>query len=262
MRHAVAAVLIFSPLTSAPLPAQDAAGLVPLGQAARERRDPRVAIEHYRAALALDSTVYTAHWELALSLIDLGSDTPDPVRSPRRDSLYAEAERHARRAVELEPDSANGWFALANAMGRASLTMGNRERVRRAAEIRDAARRAVEIDPAHDGAWHVLGRWHAEIRRLSGVQRFLARAFLGGGILSEASWDSATAQLERAVALEPRRIFHRLDLAEVYIDRKRYADARRELEAVAELPVADYGDERHQRAAAALLERIAGRQDG
>ena len=243
------------------LAAQDADWLAGLGHVARERRDPAVALEHFEAALALDSMHYAANWEAALALIDLGSDYPDDRRSAQRDSLYARAEAHAARAVAARPDGADGWFALANAMGRASLTLGNRDRARRAAEIRNAARRATELAPRHAGAWHVLGRWHAEVMRLSAIQRFFARNFLGGGVLGEASWDSAVAQLERAAALDPERVIHRLALAGVLADRGRYTEARGQLERIPELPDIDYGDGKHRRAAAVLLARISGRRD-
>ena len=35
---------------------------------------------------------------------------------------------------------------------------------------------AGQAGPSHDGAYHGLGRWNAEIMRLSGVSRFLATA--------------------------------------------------------------------------------------
>ena len=162
-------------------------------------------------------------------LLDLGEQIPDSVKSPERDSLYARAEVLARRAVAADSNRAEGHFALAAAVGRESLTMGKKDRIRRAPIIRDEARKAIALDPRHDGAYHILGRWNAEIMRLSGFSRFFAKSFLGAGIFKEASWDSATADLEKAVELDPERIYHRLELAQVYTDRKRYDDARAQL---------------------------------
>ena len=238
------------------LRAQDADALAALGHAALERRDPRVALVHFAAVFAMDSMHYAANWGAALAMIQLGSDFPQEGRSPRRNALYLRAEELARRAITADSGDAEGWFVLANAMGRASLTRSNRERVRQAAGIRAAARRALALDPIHAGAWHVLGRWHAEVRRLSGIQRFFARNFLGGRVLAEASWDSAATYLERAVALNPERVVHRVALAEVYMDRGRDADARAQLEAVSRLADVDYGDEAQRREASALLARI------
>jgi tetratricopeptide (TPR) repeat protein len=233
-----------------------------MGRARIEARDPQGALEHFRAHLAADPTSYEANWRAALALIDLGKQVPDSVRNAGRDSMYAEAEIYARKATEANPGDAEGHFVLSVAIGRASLTRSRRERVRRAAEIRDEALQAIDRDPRHDGAYHVLGRWNAEIMRLSAMERFFAKSFLGGGIFSQASWDRAVEYLERAVTLAPTTIYHHLDLAQVYLDRKRYGDARRHLEQIATLPVVDVMDVRYQQEAAALLRRIEGKRDG
>jgi tetratricopeptide (TPR) repeat protein len=231
------------------------------GAAAYEARDPAAALRHFETALAADSMSHEANWRAALALIALGMQTPDSVRSPGRDSLYARAERYALRAVRSDTTDAEGWFMLANAMGRTALTKSAGERVQSAAAIRTAALRALQLDPNHDGAYHVLGRWNAEIMRLSGLSRFLARNVLGAHVFGEASWEHAIENLERAVQLDSTRIFHRLDLAMVYIDRKRYADARAQLEAVEQLPVRDVLDPRYKEDALALLRRIADKKD-
>jgi tetratricopeptide (TPR) repeat protein len=212
---------------------------------------------HYDAGLALDSTDYEGNWRAAVALLDLGEEIPDSVKSSERDSLYARAETAARRAVAADSTGADGHFALAAAVGRASLTMGKKERIRRAAVIRDQALRAIALDPRHDGAYHILGRWNAEIMRLSGLSRFFAKRLLGAGIFGKASWEEAVADMQKAVALDPGRIYHRLELAEIYLDRKRYADARGELARISELPDREIGDERYRREATRLSEQIA-----
>ena len=146
-------------------------------------------------------------------------------------------------------------------MGRASLTKGKRERVRRATEIRAEALRAIELRPTHDGAYHVLGRWNAEVMRLSGLTRFFAKSFLGGAVFSQASWEHAIEFMTRAVELDPTIIQHHLDLAEIYIDRKRYSEARQQLEAIAPLPLKDVMDPRYKESALRLLRQIEGKRD-
>jgi tetratricopeptide (TPR) repeat protein len=228
-----------------------------MGVAAMHAHDLRTGLAHYEAGLELDSASYEANWRTAMALLDLGEQIPDSLKSPERDSLYARAESLARRAVAADSSRAEGHFALAAAVGRASLTMGKKDRIRRASVIRDEARRAAQLNPRHDGAYHILGRWHAEIMRLSGFSRFFARSFLGAGIFKEASWDSATANLEKAVALDPGRIYHRLELAQVYADRKRYDDAGAQLDDVATLPVRELRDSAYKADGAVLADRIA-----
>ena len=254
-------IVAASVLAAAPLGAQNVAEHVSAGIAACQARDLAGALKHFQAALAQDSMNYQANWEAALALIDLGKATPDDVKSPARDSLYALAEVYARRAATANPSDAEGHFALANAIGRASLTKSKKERVQRASEIRNEALRAIQLNPRHDGAYHVLGRWNAEIMRLSGATRFFAKNFLGGDVFNQASWEGAVSNMEKAVELNPRRIYHRLDLAEVYVDRGRYSDARTQLQRVEALPISDPLDPTYKQQAADLLKKIGNRKD-
>lgn len=231
------------------------------GIEAQRAREPMSALAYLENALEIDSTNYEANWRAAEVLMDIGKQTPDSVKSTERDSVYARAELLARRAVRANAEGADGHYALSSAIGRASLTKGKKERVRRAGEIRSEALRAIELDPQHHQAMHVMGRWNAEIMRLSGLERFFAKNFLGGKIFNAAAWDSAFVYMDQALAISPENIYHHLDLAEMLIDRQRYSEARIHLRQVESLPVFDVMDPAHQRRAAALLTRIEGKKD-
>jgi tetratricopeptide (TPR) repeat protein len=254
---ACALVLVLAIGRSAGAAAQSAQDHVAMGTSALQARDLRTAVAHYEAALAADSADYEANWRAAMALLDQAQEIPDSVKSPERDSLYAEAERLARRAVRADSMGADGHFAVAAAVGLASLSKGRKERIRRAEVVRDEALRALQLNPRHDGAYHILGRWNAEIMRLSGFSRFFARSFLGAGIFKQASWEEATADLQRAVALDPGRIYHRLELAEVYADRKQWDGARGELAHLAALPARELLDPLYRARAAELARRLA-----
>jgi Tfp pilus assembly protein PilF len=92
--------------------------------------------------------------------------------------------------------------------------------------------------------------------RLSGFSRFFAKSFLGAGIFKQASWNEAIADMQKAVELDPGRIYHRLELAEIYVDRKRYADARQQLEELAAVPDREIMDSVYRRQAADLATAI------
>jgi regulator of microtubule dynamics protein 3 len=243
----------------APLAAQTVADHVAMGVAAIEARDLRTGLAHFETALALDSTDYAANWRAAFALLDEGELIPDTVRSAERDSLFARAEVLARRALAADSARPEGHFAVAATVGRASLTMGKKERIRRAKIIREEALRTLALDPSHDGAYHVLGRWNAEIMRLSGLSRFFAKSFLGAGIFSQASWEQAITNLQKAVELDPERIYHRLELARVYSDRKRYQEALDQLGRISSLPDRELLDPLYRQRALALRRRIADR---
>jgi tetratricopeptide (TPR) repeat protein len=244
-------------LTAGTLQAQGAAAHIGLGIAATEARDLRTALRHFDAALEQDSLNYEANWRAALTLGLMGDPYPLKAKSAERDSLYARAERHARRAAIANPDGADGHFALAASLGRAALMMGPEEKVRRGIIIRNEALRALAINPRHDGAHHILGRWNAEIMRLPGVTRFFAKHFLGARVFDQASWSKATSYMERAVELAPGRIYHHLALADIYFDTSRLRDAEAQLRVVDSLPVREALDTNYRQQAASLRKRLA-----
>jgi len=237
--------------------AQDLASHIAAGDASRCQRNAPATLTHYRQALALDSLSYVANWKTSRALVDLGLGLPDNQRA-RRDTLYAEARLLAERAVRVNADDAEGHYMVSVSVGRVALTKGARERVRYATVIRDAALRATVLNSRHDGALHVLGRWNAEIQRLSGVTKFFAKTFLGASVFNEATWENAELYLNQAVNIDGQNIYHHLDLAETLIDMNRPQDARTHLERVGQLPLGcDPMDPRYKQQAAALLQRIS-----
>jgi len=252
----------------APLPARaqthpTAAEHVVLGDSAHAALAPAQALEHYRAALALDSTRYDALWKAGRELVDIAKqiEGKDDSSKHLRDSLYTAARAYGDAAVRVNPTGADGHFTVGQALGRLSRTRGGKERVRFAKIIYDEGMKAIELDSTHDGAHHLIGAWHAEVKRLSGFQKFFAKALFGGGFLDKGNWEDAQKYLERAVALKPQNIFHRLELAEVYVDVGKYSKAREQLSALATLPIADVLDHTYQHNAAQLLEDIKGEKD-
>jgi len=191
--------------------------------------------------------------------VDLGLELPNAQKA-RRDTLYNEARALAERAVRVNANGADGHYMVAVAIGRVALTLGARQRVRYASVIRSEALRATELDPRHDGALHVLGRWNAEIQRLSGITKFFAKTFLGASVFSQATWENAESYFTQAVNNNPQNIYHHLDLAETLIDMDKPAEARTHLEQVGQLPLGcDPMDQTYKQQAAALLQRLTRR---
>jgi tetratricopeptide (TPR) repeat protein len=214
------------------------------GDGMHDALQPDKALEHYRAAFALEQSARVA-WRFARSQVDVAKQLPDR-ETATRDSLYEVARLYADFAVQRDADLADAHFSLALAIGQLSRTKGGRERVQFGREIHDAAERAVALDPEHDGA---------------GMTRFFARTFMGADFMARANWDDAAAHLERAVAIRPEYVFHRLELGEIYVDVGRVDDAIRQLEAMLELePATDVLDESYQERASELLAEL--RADG
>ena len=236
--------------------AQSVADRIAQGDSAHTAMSPAFALAHYKAVLAIDSTSYEALWKASRDAIDLGEFNPDEAQ---RKAYFADGEKLARRAVAVNPNDAEGHFVLARALGRVALTLGKKEQVNYAKEIRLQALDALKYDSLHPGALHVLGRWNAEIMRLSGISRFFARNFLGGDIFSVASWDNAVAYMEKSVKQDPTRLVHHLDLAEIYRDRNAEGDpdrAREHFEFVINGKSLDYNDRFYKEQAKRELEEL------
>jgi tetratricopeptide (TPR) repeat protein len=224
---------------------------------------PDVQLRHYQAALAIDSMSYEANWKAARAIADVAKQIQgnDDSLKHRRDSLYSVGRGLAERAIRADSTKADGHYVLSMVLGRLSRTKGSKERVRYAKIIYDEASRAVQIDSNYDNAHHVLGAWNAEVKRLSGIQRFFAKALFGGGFMDKANWGDAVKHLETAVRIAPNHIYHRLELAEVYTDLGRYSKAREQLQVIPTLREVDVLDGQYKKDAAALLADIKNVKD-
>lgn len=171
-------------------------------------------------------------------------------------ALLVEAERYARAAVDLMPDSAQGYFLVAAALGLRTDHESARQRVRMAGEVHAAALAALKREPDHAGAHHVMGRLHLEAMQVAGVTRLVAMHLFGSTMMRRASWEQAETHLRRATELEPDLLLHRLWLGRLHVARDDEDDARRELEAVMSGAARSDLDRRWQREAAEELERL------
>lgn len=220
--------------------------LVAAGNRELAARRGAAALALYEGALALQPEHYEALWRTAATLVDVAEFD---ANASRRKSMFGRADTLARRATRVNPSHPEGHFQLSRTLGRVALSVPARERTQYAVDIREAAMRALAIEPTHAGALHVLGRWHAEVMRLNGVLRAIAKTFMGGKVFGEASWREAVRLLEAARAAEPARTVHLLALGQVYRDAGDKPAARRTLQAAIAAPLFDVNDEAYKREA-------------
>jgi tetratricopeptide (TPR) repeat protein len=241
------------PGATIPLAAQSVGDLLTAGDRESLARRPLAALASYEKAVLADPRSSVALWKAAREAVDAGEfEKNDRLRT----SLYTRATDYARRAVAMSPRDAEAHFHLSRAVGRTALAANPREKVKYALEVRDEALKALQLEPRHPGALHVLGVWNAEIMRLNGFMRAVARTFLGGPVLSGASWPEAIRYLEQAVSIEPNRLVHQLDLARVYRDAGRPNDARVAYQAALRAPLYDANDDVYRTSADEELKRL------
>ena len=258
MRPCAIALLLFtSAAAGQPLAAQSLPGRDGDPEASLERAEelhyrmrPRDAMDTLEAAVERHPDDPQVLVPAAREAVNLGILASDEEQAER---WFVQAEDYARRAVTADSSSLEGRYWLSAALGRRALLEGPGTRVQLAGEIRGLADWVLARDSTHAGAHHVLGKWHSEIRSLRSVTRFFAEHLFGGDEFDDASWDAAIRHLERAVELSPAMLLVRLDLARVYAERDRPADARRQLREVLERPTIHPIDPRTKQEAQELL---------
>jgi tetratricopeptide (TPR) repeat protein len=232
---------------------QSVAELIANGDHESAARRPSQSLPLYERAIQADPRNYAALWKASRELVDLGEvERNDDTRS----ALYKKATDYAKRAIALNGNDPEGHFCLARAIGRTALSVGPRDRVKFGIEVRTEALRTLELAPKHPGALHVMGVWNAEIMRLGGFTRMVAKTFLGGKIFETASWAEAIRYMEASVNVEPQRMVHRLDMARVYRDAGRTADARTAFAAAIASPISDANDDMYRKEAEAELKAL------
>jgi tetratricopeptide (TPR) repeat protein len=253
IRWRIAASLLLSGLTPvAParaLSAQAPPGSeqIALGDRDYAERRAQSALEHYKQALLVEPKNYEALWKASRSEVDLAESMS---KGAGQEEFLDSAKKHAEDAIAASPRDAEGHFSVARALGRKALSVGTMDRIKFSKIVRSEALAALALDSTHAGALHVLGMWNAEIMRVNGLARAFARAFLGAGVFSLASWDEAQRLLEKSVQVDPDRIVHHLDLGMIYADRGDKVRAAQQFDWIAKAPVREYNDELYKRQAA------------
>lgn len=250
-RPTAATLLLLIALSGRAL-SQSPAGHIAAGDRAHAALNGAGALHHYQAALKDEPRSYEALWKASREAMDVG----EYASRVERDSLFAVAELYARRAMEANPEGAEGYFAMSRALGKQALSVGRRERVRYAVDVRHHALEALRRDARHAGALHVMGMWHYNVMSLGSMVRFLAKSLKGGKVLDSASWAEAQRYMEESVASEPERLVHRLDLGRVYAARGARDRAREQFERAMRGPRTSLNDRRYQAEAAEELKKL------
>jgi tetratricopeptide (TPR) repeat protein len=232
-------------------PAITAGAEVAAGDAAARKLDLAGAIVAYRAAVKRDADDAEAQWKLARSLADKATLSTDPNE---QEKLCVEAERYARRAVKLAPNSAKTHDYLAIALGKLALFEGGKRKVELSKEVKAEADRALQLDPNDDLALHVLAIWNREVYELNWFLRQFAQILYGK--LPKASLDAAITDLTRATELRPDVIPHHVELGVTLADARRWGEAKAELEKGLTLPTGWVTDDHYRALARETLARV------
>jgi tetratricopeptide (TPR) repeat protein len=132
---------------------------------------------------------------------------------------------YAQRAATLAPDNSEAQLSVAITYGKMMPFLPIKEQVDASPRIKDAVDKTLRLDPRNDLAWHILGRWHRVLADISALKRALAGAIYGS--LPKGSNEEAAKALEKAIALNPNRLMHYIELGRVYAQMGRKDDAQK-----------------------------------
>ena len=123
-------------------------------------------------------------------------------------NLLVKAQGYANQAIKLNPNNASAYFELSRADGRLAQFSGILQSLGLAGDIKVALTRAIALDPKMDEAYVALGLWNAEL---------IAKGFLATRATG-ADRDQVIPNFEKAIALNPTLIAHRIEYANALLD--------------------------------------------
>lgn len=169
---------------------------------------PKDAVGELQKILRIESRNFEALVKLARACVDIGDLITESGSDwkERKAKEYAIARGlRARRAVKVNPHSTWGYFWIAASLGNIAMIWPISRQVELAGEIRDEVEKALELDPKNGLAYH--GVWHRKVAEIGAASRVLA-SVLYRRSLPHGTLEKSIEYLKKAVALNPRQLFH------------------------------------------------------
>src|SRR3954463_16114543 len=162
------------------------------------------------------------------------SDTQEKLRLGHIALDYSE------RAAACGPKDCDAQLAPAITLGKMLPYLPQKEQVAASPKIKEAVDKALAIDARNDNAWHILGRWNRVLADISGPKRFMAGLIYGQ--LPKGSYEEAETAMKKAIALNPHRLMHYIELGRIYAQMGRKDEARELINKGLAMPDAEKDD--------------------
>lgn len=202
--------------------AEDADALIAKGDQFDKRLQPKEALEEYLPANKIEPDNVHLLVCIARQYRHMMSDTSSKQEKLRLGNISL---KFAERAATLAPNNAEAQLSPAISYGKMVPYMGSRDQVNASPRIKVAVDRTLQLDPTNDNAWHVLGRWNRVLADISPLKRILAKALYGD--LPVTTNEEAEKCLLKAIAINPNRLMHYIELGRIYAQMGRKEEARK-----------------------------------
>jgi tetratricopeptide (TPR) repeat protein len=210
-------------LANAAMGAESAEELIRKGDVYYAKLQASEALKYYLPAEKLDTNNFRLLVRISREYRHLMSDA---TKASEKLRLGRTAVNYAERAVTLAPNDPETQLALAISYGKILPMEETKHQIDTTRLIKIAVDKAIALNPTNDLAWHVLGRWYLGLADIGTVKRALARIAYGK-LLPTADYDDAVHCFEKAIALNPNRLMHHIELGRTYAQMGKDADARK-----------------------------------
>jgi tetratricopeptide (TPR) repeat protein len=146
------------------------------------------------------------------------SDTQEKLRLGHIALDYSE------RAASCGPKDCDAQLAPAITLGKMLPYLPTKEQISASPRIKESADKALALDQRSDNAWHILGRWNRVLAEINSAKRFLAGLIYGQ--LPKGSIEEAEQDMKKAIAINPHRLMHYIELGRIYAQMGRKDEAR------------------------------------
>jgi tetratricopeptide (TPR) repeat protein len=225
--------------------------LIAKGDVCNQRLQTREALQYYLPAEKLEPNNAGLLVRIARQYRHLMSDTSSPKEKLRLGRISL---GFAQRAAALAPKNSEAQLSPAISYGKMLPYMVAREQVDDTPLIKTAVDRALRLDPNNDTAWHVLGRWDRTLAGVGAIKRVLAAAIYGP--LPVTTNEAAEKCLRKAIAINPNRVMHYIELGRIYAQMGRDADARKYIQKGLSMPNKEKDDPEMKAIGRELLKKL------
>jgi|UniRef100_UPI003783EC45 tetratricopeptide (TPR) repeat protein len=229
----IAALLLISPASHA----QSANDLMGSGDAFDRKFQADKALQHYLPAEKLEPQNVPLLLRIARQYRHLMTDASSSAEKLR---LGGMALGYGKRAAALAPNDSEAQLSPAITYGKMLPLQGSKEQVDASPRIKAGADKAIKLDPRNDVAWHVLGRWHQALANVGGVKRALGGLLYGK--LPTTTNEAAVACFDKAIAINPNRLRHYIELGRTYAQMGKNAEARLFIQKGMSMPNMEHDD--------------------
>lgn len=161
---------------------------------------------------------------------------------------------YSRLAAGLGTNDSEAQLAPAITCGKMLPLQASKEQVAASALIKQSADKALKIDPRNDTAWYILGRWHRGVADVGALKHVFGSMIYGK--LPSSTNEAAVACFEKAIAINPTRLMHYIELGRTYAQMGKKDDARRLIAKGLAMPDVEKDDAETKRLGRETLSKI------